>query len=70
MPTFVYGFDDGSGYTPDNKEFNSKLESLQKKGAKILDIKVSVCSGAERREKYLYPTRTYLIIYEAEKPLL
>jgi hypothetical protein len=70
MPTFVYAFDDGLKYSPDNEEFNLKLESLQQKGAKILDIKVSISSGYELRDTYIDPIRTYLVIYEAEKPLL
>ena len=44
-------------------ELNNILTNLQEKGAKIRDIKVSM-SNPET-----YTNRTYLIIYEAEKPV-
>ena len=50
---------------PDTKELNDFLQTLQQKGAEIIDIKISIIYKEE-----LNMIRTYLIIYEAEKPLL
>jgi len=64
MPTFVYVWEDGSEFAARSTyRLNDTLESLQKKGAKILDVKVSTAS----EENYQY--RTYLIIYSAPEPI-
>jgi len=67
MPIFIDVIED-IGIAPNLKELNAKLKTLQQKGAKIVDIKMSIAHGehyTRSRETY----RTYLIIYEAEKPL-
>ena len=67
MPIFIEVVED-IGLAPNLEELNAKLETLQQKGAKIVDIKMSIAHGehyTRSRETY----RTYLIIYEAEKPL-
>ena len=67
MPIFIDVIED-IGISPNLKELNAKLKILQQKGAKIVDIKMSIAHGehiTRSRETY----RTYLIIYEAEKPL-
>ena len=47
----------------DSKKLNEILKTLQQKGARIKDIKVSV--GGERNSAHA----VYLIIYESEEPL-
>jgi len=67
MPIFVVIIED-IGIGPNLEELNAMLETLQQKGAKIVDIKMSIAHGehiTRSRETY----RTYLILYEAEKPL-
>jgi len=78
MPTFAHVFeifgDVGNVMRPneDADRLNVMLETLQQKGAKILDIKVSVCHLPPIKVGATVSgtCRIYLILYEAQKPLL
>jgi hypothetical protein len=67
MPYFVNVYESiyDPGFSDDviTDSLNGMLYSLQNMGAKISDIKVSICNLSEGI------ARTYLVIYEAEKPL-
>lgn len=67
MPTFVELYENildfGLAEVSGTAQLNDILNSLQKKGAKILDVKVSMTSIHEKEH------RTYLILYEADKPI-
>lgn len=69
MPKYAYILESSfwapQNTNPDTKELNDFLHTLQQKDAEIVDIKVSTIYKEE-----LNMIRTYLIIYEAEKPLL
>jgi len=68
MPIFVYVYEDylevavDRTRTQTTKELNRILDSLQRKGATILDVKVSSAMIIDNT------LRTYLIIYKAMKP--
>ncbi|MGC9345363.1 MAG: hypothetical protein ACP5ER_01030 [Candidatus Bathyarchaeales archaeon] len=78
MAVFVHvceNFGDlGSAMRPghDADKLNAMLETLKQKGAKILDIKVSVCAvpSTKMAATVLGTCRIYLIIYEAQTRLL
>ena len=64
MPTFVYVIEDISPLAVGaNVTLNEILDSLQKKGATILDVKVSSTIDDSMGQ------RTFLIIYKATKPI-
>ena len=67
MPTFVEVYENICEWLIAQEvvtdEINKILSSLQKKGAKILDVKVSLAEISDGEH------RTYLILYEAEKPI-
>ena len=69
MSVYVYviGTRDSSFRPPDdsNIEVNNALKTLQDKNARIVDVKLSTCSEGEN-----VVTRTYVIIYEADKKFL
>jgi|GEM_PF-6375556 len=56
----------------DADKLNAMLETLQQRGAKIIDIKLSVCSMPSTKVATTVPgtCRVYLIIYEAQTRLL
>ena len=66
MPVFVHVFEN-FGYLG-----NAMLGTLQQKGARILDVKVSACAVASTKMATTIPgtCRIYLIIYEAQTRLL
>jgi hypothetical protein len=69
MPTFVLVYENilemalGVAEIKTTDKLNERLKYLQESGARIKDVKVSL--SAEGSQEY----RTYLIIYEAEKPI-
>ena len=69
MPTFAYIVERiGSAGTAgmDSSGLNEALRKLQSKGAKILDVKLNICSTASMTDM----DRIYLILYEAESQVL
>lgn len=50
---------------PDVEGLNETMQTLQDKGAKIIDVKMSTCTAG--RTEII---RTYLVTYESEKQLL
>jgi len=78
MPVFVHVFENFGdlGNTmrsgQDADKLNAILATLQQKGARILDVKVSVCAVPSTKIAATIPRtcRIYLIIYEAQKRLL
>jgi hypothetical protein len=69
MPTFVLVCENilemslGVAEIKISDKLNERLKYLQESGARIKDVKVSL--SVEQSREY----RTYLIIYEAEKPI-
>jgi hypothetical protein len=53
----------------DADKLNFALESIQRKGGKILDIKSNVCCIPQSEGSPVGTCRIYLILYEAEKHL-
>jgi hypothetical protein len=78
MPVFVHVFENfgdlGSAMRSgqDADKLNAMLETLQQRGAKILDVKVSVCAVPSTKMATKIPEtcRIYLIIHEAQTHLL
>jgi hypothetical protein len=78
MPVFVHVFENFGDLSSamrsgqDADKLNAMLETLQQKGARILDVKVSVCAVPSTKMATTIPgtCRIYLIIYEAQKRLL
>ncbi len=78
MPVFVHVFENfgdlgtaiRSGQDAD--KLNAILGTLQQKGARILDVKVSVCAvpSMKMATTITGTCRIYLIIYEAQTHLL
>jgi len=56
----------------DADKLKAILETLQQKGAKILDVKVSTCAVPSTKMATTIPEtcRIYLIVYEAQTHLL
>lgn len=76
LPTFIYIFDNFGDYDSEllipeeNEALNNILKTLQKKQAKNLDVKVSVCALPTKNPPILGIYKIYLIKYEADKQLL
>lgn len=78
MAVFVHVFENFSdlGSTThsgqDTDRLNAVLETLQQKGARILDAKVSVCAVSSTKMATNIPEtcRIHLVIYEAHSRLL
>lgn len=79
MPIFVHVFeafsDLGNVMRPnegDADRLNAMLETLQQKGGRIIDVKVTMCRLPPTKVAPQKPgiCRIYLILYEAEKRLL
>ena len=75
MPMFVHiieSFDTKEITTVDYDMVNKDLSTIQKKGGKIIDIKLSTCSIPESEgvDAIGEICRTYLILYEAVQQLV